>query len=179
VRVKHWGLTRNLGGAGVDGRGGGRDGRERQAFGMGAPSIGPIAIRNTPQRFPQRCVGANIGQYIRPVNNNCHSPVRYALLTCAQTFRSYPQARTLPAWTVAMKYLKVLRNLGRLEDTVTTSWCTGLHGGVHATARNVQSLVHSQQIRSSAQICTRWLTPLSASEERISIWEPPRALPGR
>ena len=74
MRVRRWGLTKNLGGAGIDGRGGGRHGREKRVFDMEAPSIGSTPIRSAPQRFPQRCKGTSMGQLIHAVNYNCNSP---------------------------------------------------------------------------------------------------------
>jgi hypothetical protein len=46
MQVRGCGLTRNLGGAGTDGRLGGTHGREKRAFSTGAPSTGSTPMRS-------------------------------------------------------------------------------------------------------------------------------------
>jgi hypothetical protein len=72
VRVRHWGLTKNMGGVGIDGKGGGKHGREKQVFGIGAPSIESTLIRSA----PQQCEDPTMDPLIHAVNNNYNSPVR-------------------------------------------------------------------------------------------------------
>jgi hypothetical protein len=70
VWVRHWGLTKKLGGAGIDGKGGGKHGREKLVFGMEGPSIEATPVWSAPRRFPQRCEVTTIGQLILAVNDD-------------------------------------------------------------------------------------------------------------
>jgi hypothetical protein len=135
VRVRRWGLTKNLGGVGIDGRGGGRHGRENRVSGMEAPSIGSIPIRSA----PQRCEKTTVDQLFQVVNDNCNSAVRRALLTWVQRFsptlrqefcRPGPLGAHTRKFTVSQNYF-LIKDSQRPWITITRAYRAEKDGDNH------------------------------------------------
>jgi hypothetical protein len=140
VRVRRWGLTKNLGGVGIDGRGGGRHGRENRVSGMEAPSIGSIPIRSA----PQRCEKTTVDQLFQVVNDNCNSAVRRALLTWVQRFsptlrqefcRPGPPGAHTRKFTVSQNYF-LIKDSQRPWITITRAYRAEKDGDNHTCMRS-------------------------------------------
>jgi hypothetical protein len=140
VRVRRWGLTKNLGGVGIDGRGGGRHGRENGVSGMEAPSIGSIPIRSA----PQRCEKTTVDQLFQVVNDNCNSAVRRALLTWVQRFsptlrqefcRPGPPGAHTRKFTVSQNYF-LIKDSQRPWITITRAYRAEKDGDNHTCMRS-------------------------------------------
>jgi hypothetical protein len=169
VRVRRLGLTKNLGGPGIDGRDGGRHGREKRVFFMEGPSIGLTSVRSAPQRFPPRCVGASMGERLYGVDKRRQSYVCGAWMTCSRAFRPYAGARTLPPWTLSNAML----------ESMEKTYKTREHGHRQLVCKSVQAGTCSRQTRRISRACptgwmmcadgTRWLISPNASEECITM----------
>ena len=140
MRVRRWGLTKNLGGVGIDGRGGGRHGRENRVSGMEAPSIGSIPIRSA----PQRCDKTTVDQLFQVVNDNCNSVVRRALLTWVQRFsptlrqefcRPGPPGAHTRKFTVSQNYF-LIKDSQRPWITITRAYRAEKDGDNHTCMRS-------------------------------------------
>ena len=140
MRVRRWGLTKNLGGVGIDGRGGGRHGRENRVSGMEAPSIRSIPIRSA----PQRCEKTTVDQLFQVVNDNCNSVVRRALLTWVQRFsptlrqefcRPGPPGAHTRKFTVSQNYF-LIKDSQRPWITITRAYRAEKDGDNHTCMRS-------------------------------------------